>query len=404
MVWRGLFVTILVLIVLIDAFERIPVNKIKHTKKYNKKAAVEKLKQRYIKNYKPKINQKDYSENLTNYEDAQYYGNITIGTPGQYFSVLFDTGSSNLWVPCKGCPFTDFACLFHKQFNCNTSTTCTMTTQDFEIQYGSGAVAGTVANDVVCFGNTGSGYCTDKTQGFACATDEDPVFMNMVFDGILGMGWDTISVDNLPQPMDQIFANKATCPQAVFAFWINTDLNGNTGGEMTLCGTDPNHYVAPIAWAPLAATDYWRITIDAVHVKGSVENVPVSSSMWAVVDTGTTLITGPTTNITNLVDSIGAFDDGQGDYIVSCTGLHFLPNVTFTIAGQDFVLTPFDYVLVQEQNGGKTCVLGFAAVDIDPPNGPFWILGDVFIGKFYTAFDRGNKKVGFAQSKGGKGQ
>lgn len=65
----------------------------------------------------------------------------------------------------------------------------------------------------------------------------------MVFDGILGMGWDTISVDNLPQPMDQIFANKATCPQAVFAFWLNTDLNGNTGGEMTLCGTDPNHYV-----------------------------------------------------------------------------------------------------------------------------------------------------------------
>lgn len=52
---------------------RIPVKKINRTKKYNKKAAVEKLKQRYIKNYKPKINQKDYSENLTNYEDVSFF-------------------------------------------------------------------------------------------------------------------------------------------------------------------------------------------------------------------------------------------------------------------------------------------------------------------------------------------
>lgn len=44
-------------------------------------------------------------------------------------------------------------------------------------------------------------------------------------------------------------------------------------------------------------------------------DVPVSGSIWAIVDTGTTLITGPTTNITALVDSIGAFDDGQGDYV-----------------------------------------------------------------------------------------
>lgn len=126
---------------------------------------------------------------------------------------------------------------------------------------------GKVDTDVVCFGSgDDTSFCTDNTQGFACAMDEPGLsFVLAKFDGILGMAWDSISVDNLAQPMDQIFKHP-DCKQQLFAFWLNRKQDQDIGGEMTLCDIDPNHYTGDIVYTNLTKTDYWRIQMDGLKV------------------------------------------------------------------------------------------------------------------------------------------
>lgn len=236
----------------------------------------------------------------------------------------------------------------------------------------------------------------------ACATSEPGItFVAAKFDGIFGMGWDTISVNKISQPMDQIFANSAICKNQLFAFWLSRDANDITnGGEITLCDTDPNHYVGNIAWEPLVSEDYWRIKLASVVIDGTTYT---SGPIDSIVDTGTSLLTGPTDVIKKIQHKIGGIPLFNGEYEVECSKIPSLPNITFNLGGQNFDLQGKDYILqMSNGNGGSTCLSGFMGMDIPAPAGPLWILGDVFIGRFYSVFDHGNKRVGFATSRTGK--
>ena len=126
--------------------------------------------------------------------DAQYYGEISLGEPAQTFTVVFDTGSSNLWVPSTRC--SSIACMLHNKYDAGKSKTYRENGTEFEITYGSGSLTGVVSNEKLRLGDL-----TIENQDFVESVKEPGfAFVMGKFDGIMGMGYDTISVNKMTPP------------------------------------------------------------------------------------------------------------------------------------------------------------------------------------------------------------
>ena len=90
------------------------------------------------------------SEPIKDYANAQYFGTVSIGTPPQSFQVIFDTGSSNLWVPKVGCKHCGLPFIGKKsKYDHDKSSSYAEDGKDFEIMYGSGSVSGFFSQDSV---------------------------------------------------------------------------------------------------------------------------------------------------------------------------------------------------------------------------------------------------------------
>jgi len=318
---------------------------------------------------------------ITNFYDVGYYGPITIGTPPQDFLVIFDTGSSNLWVPSARCK--EKVCVDHNQYNSTKSKTYKKNGEHFAIQYGSGSVAGFLSADVV-----GVGGLNVKNQVFGEATAMSSDFDGAPFDGLCGMAFSGISVDSVT-PLFYNMIYQKVVPKGQFAFWLSPDDN-EQGSALNLGGSDTDYYTGSIQMHDIflwfLGTQWYTIVIESFYVNGdrSGDCIPFCR---AIVDTGTSLLVGPASGVNDMISQIGTVNS-------DCSNIATLPTVTVTMfGGYDYPLTAEQYVVrLPNKENVTTCQLGIAGAQ----GLPFWVLGDVFIRAYYTVFDQATDQIGFA--------
>merc|ERR1711988_1694513 len=319
---------------------------------------------------------------ISDYQNAQFYGPIKVG--GQDFKVIFDTGSANVWVPGKACGFT--MCWFHPRYDESKSQTYEKDGRQYKVQYGSGPVEGIFSKDTVTVGNIDV-----KQQAFAEVSKVSFGPLNLAFaagkfDGLLGLGFKAISEYNIPTPFESMIDQKLIS-EPVFAFYLQEDASQQ--GELVFGGIDQNHYTGDLVDVPLISESYWEVSLDAMKFGGSPV---ISSPQKAIIDSGTSLLAGPKDVVSSLAKQVGATSIAGKEYTIDCSKKSSLASLEVTLGGKTFELAPEDYIL--EVSG--QCLFAFIGLDVPPPRGPLWIMGDVFMRKYYTVFDYGNKKMRIA--------
>jgi len=325
---------------------------------------------------------------------SEYYGKISVGSPPQSFTVVFDTGSGNLLLPSRECK--DEACSSHRRYDAGRSSTALQVafaekpstpvaadgTRDIvTITFGTGEMSGVYMRDKFCLGE-GQICCH---ANFVAATDEsDEPFSLVPFDGILGLSLPDMAEGPTFSVLDRLTAS-GMLRRSLFGVFF-----GNEGeeSEITFGEYRRESMASDLIWAPVTTPGYWQVQMDDVMLAG--ENLGICTGdqkCQVAVDTGTSLLAGPSDVVRMLVKKLRVAED--------CSNLKSLPNLGFVVGGQVLNLTAEDYVSVSDDS----CSIGLMSLDIPPPKGPLFIFGDPFLRKYYTVYDREHLRVGFALAR-----
>jgi hypothetical protein len=268
------------------------------------------------------------------------------------------------------------------------SSTYQQNGQSWEIEYGSGSASGFLGVDTVSFGAAGTQQLVVPKTTFGQATDIADVFaQDPAIDGILGLAFTSLAVDNVVPPFINA-VNQKLVDQPIFTVYLEErgDIDNTPGGVFTYGGLDTKNCGPIIAYQPLSSATYFQFSIQSIGV-GSFS----SNAGWDVIsDTGTSFIGGPQDVISSIGQAVGAqYDDQEGAYFIDCNAN---PGpVTITIGGKQYQLPKKNTVT---DAGQGQCFWDFFPFDFGG-FGPSWILGDPFIRSYCNVYDVGQQRIGF---------
>lgn len=351
---------------------------------------------------------------------STYFGTLSLGVDqSQVFSMVFDTGSSQVIVPSSKC--TSQACVKHRRFDRGSSTSAMDIEADgtevvngqerdtVVVGFGTGQVVGEFVKETVCLGAVSDmrrgGHCMQDLKLIAATEMSDKPFASFTFDGVVGLGLPVGAV----HPSFSFLHMLSSYPSHSHTFspQVGIFVDGRDGphSEISFGGVNAKRLKSPLHWSTVVSPEqgHWQIPLKGIRVGGVAVDICGNEGCKAIVDTGTSHLAVPTSIYASLQQSltlrhpfgsIAECGDSTGPELELDLGEFSLSLGTKEYSKRVPVLAT-----TSNQSSAQEGICWPQIMKFNAPIGPnVFILGEPVLRKYYTAFDWVENKVGFAVS------
>ncbi|KAF7305775.1 Acid protease [Mycena chlorophos] len=309
--------------------------------------------------------------------DSSYFGTVSLGTPPQSFNVILDTGSSDLWVVDSACQDCSRETPI---FNTAQSSTFKQAgTQDVSISYGSGEVIGQLGTETVSMGSF-----SVAQQGFLSGNQVSEGLLSGTVSGIMGLAFGAIS------------------STGAVPFWQTLVSKEEPGGSFILGGTNSSLFQGDIEFldleSPSGTSTFWLLPVTDVAL--SNQSISIAKGNLAAIDTGTTLIGGPTADVQAIYAAIPGSTPSptmQGYFEFPCSSN---VQISMSFGGKLWPISAAD-INLGSGSTSEMCIGGIFDLtlgsDVSGSGTPAWVVGDTFLKNVYSVFRVNPSQIGFAE-------
>jgi hypothetical protein len=372
---------------------------------------------------------------LTEYISA-YYATLNIGSSLDEFTFLVDTGSANVIMPNEFCKSQ--SCQMHNRYSKSNSRSSEARNlrgmkvgpndkpHEITIGFGTGEITGVFMEDIVCADkNTLLNVSSDLSvlppgcsrMTFIAANEmSDFPFSKFPFDGVLGLGLTSLSVES------EFNFIRTLCQRSNMPHMFGLFLARGTGesSELSVGGFELSHLEggreSDLTWVPVSQPElgHWMVKLRSLRVDGAEIDF-CKDDCYAVLDSGTALNAVPNDVFKTIYMSLqhpsaldGRCQEGGPQLQFDLDGIG---TATMSLGAADYS-RPQVYAAKKKLNFGPTikdnrtirsdmfCRPLLMVMDLENPMPKkVFILGEPALQRHYTVFDSDKMRIGFGIAK-----
>ncbi|KAL0956906.1 hypothetical protein HGRIS_003011 [Hohenbuehelia grisea] len=253
------------------------------------------------------------------------------------------------------------------------------------------------------------GPFTIQRQTFLAVDQTTSGLLDGSVSGILGLAFSAIA-STRSTPFWQALLNNGDLTEPDMGFWLKR-LRGQSGvsleepgGTFTLGGTNSSLFTGDIEFLPMTGNQrtFWLLNMQSVTVDGQNIRIQTGNAAVSAIDTGTTLVGGPTSDVNAIWAAVPGSQKVQG-----MDGFFSFPcsttvRVTMSFGGKAWPINPADMSLGRLAPGSSQCLggifdLSLGSSIVSGGGNPNWVVGGTFLKNVYSVFRADPPSIGFAQ-------